>query len=317
MKITDILTNSASTLFTFELMPPLKGDSFTEISDTIDALIQFNPAYINITHHRAEVVLRERPDGLLERIVTKKRPGTVSVAAAIKYKYGIEVVSHLVCGGYSKNETEDALIDLNFLGINNVLALRGDAIPGEKYFTAEKDGHKHAAELVRQIKDMNAGKYLDPELKNPAPTEFCIGVAAYPEKHTEAPNLTTDLEYLKAKVDAGASYIVTQMFFDNAKYFDFVKQCRDTGIDVPIIPGLKPFSTAKQLNILPQIFHIDLPDALVREVQKCTTTEQVRQVGVEWGIAQCRELKAAGVPALHFYTMGKADNVAKIVKEVF
>ena len=317
MKITDILSRSSSPLFTFELMPPLKGESFVEIADTIDALLPFAPAYINITHHRPEMQLRERPNGLLERITTKKRPGTVSVAAAIKYKYGIEVVAHLVCGGYTKGETEDALIDLNFLGINNVLALRGDAVHGEKYFTTEKDGHAHALDLVRQVKDMNAGKYLDDELKNPIPTEFCIGVAGYPEKHCEAPNLADDLAHLKHKVDAGASYVVTQMFFDNAKYFNFVRQCRAVGINVPIIPGLKPFSTAKQLSILPQIFHIDLPDALVREVQKCSTAEQVRCVGVEWSVAQCRELKATGVPALHFYTMGKADNVAQIVKKVF
>ncbi|MDR3328536.1 MAG: methylenetetrahydrofolate reductase [NAD(P)H] [Prevotellaceae bacterium] len=317
MQISTILEKSASTLFTFELMPPPKGENFSEIANAVEALVAFSPAYVNITHHRAETVLRERPDGLMERAVVKKRPGTVSIAAAIKYKYGIEVVPHLVCGGYTRGETEDALIDLSFLGIHNVLALRGDPAPGEKHFAGEKDGYGHARELVQQVQRMNAGQYLDPTLKNPAPTAFCVGVAGYPEKHSEAPNKSADLQRLKEKVEAGAAYVVTQMFFDNAKYFAFVKDCRAAGISVPIIPGVKPLATARQLSVLPQVFHIDLPEALEREVKKCATPEQVRRVGVEWGVAQCRELKAAGVPALHFYTMGKADNVKDIVRQVF
>ncbi|MDR3365695.1 MAG: methylenetetrahydrofolate reductase [Prevotellaceae bacterium] len=317
MKVIDAINNASSTLFTFELMPPLKGNSFTEIAETVERLTRYNPAYINITHHRAEVTVRERPDGFFEKQVVRKRAGTVSIAAAIKYKYGVEVVPHLVCGGYSRSEVEDMLIDFNFLGIDNMLALRGDPMPGEKYFAAAKDGYAHAIDLLRQAVDMNSGRYLDAGLKNVAPTNFCVGVAGYPEKHGEAPNFETDLLYLKEKVEAGAAYVVTQIFFDNQKYFDFVAACRKVGVNVPIIPGLKPLSGVRQLSILPQIFHIDLPAALVGEVKRCSTPQEVRDVGVAWCVAQCRELKAAGAPALHFYTMGKADNVEAIVKEVF
>jgi methylenetetrahydrofolate reductase (NADPH) len=317
MKVIDALNNASSTLFTFELMPPLKGNSFAEIAETVERLTSYHPAYINITHHRAEVMVRERPDGFFEKQIVKKRAGTVSIAAAIKYKYGVEVVPHLVCGGYSRSEVEDMLIDFNFLGIDNILALRGDPVRGEKYFAAEKDGYAHAVDLLRQAVDMNSGRYLDPDLKNVAPTDFCVGVAGYPEKHSEAPNLETDLLYLKEKVEAGAEYVVTQMFFDNQKYFDFVAACRKNGVNVPIIPGLKPLSGAKQLSVLPQTFHIDLPAALVSEVKRCQRPQDVRAVGVAWCTEQCRELKKAGVPALHFYTMGKADNVEEIVKKVF
>jgi methylenetetrahydrofolate reductase (NADPH) len=317
MKVTDTIKNAASTLFTFELMPPLKGNSFAEIAETVERLLPYQPAYINITHHRAEVVLKERPDGLLEKHVVKKRASNVSIAAAIKYKYGVDVVPHLVCGGFNRNEIEDILIDFNFLGIKNVLVLRGDPVKGEKSFTSEKNGYLHAVDLLRQAKGMNEGRYLDADMKNVTPTDFCFGVAGYPEKHSEAPNLQTDLRYLKEKVDAGAEYVVTQMFFDNKKYFDFVAACREAGINVPIIPGLKPFAGERQLSILPQIFHIDLPAALVAEVMRCASPHDVRRVGVEWCVAQCEELKKAGVPALHFYTMGKADNVEEIVRRVF
>ncbi|MDR1226990.1 MAG: methylenetetrahydrofolate reductase [NAD(P)H] [Prevotellaceae bacterium] len=316
MKVIDTINSATSTLFTFELMPPLKGNNFAEIAETVERLLPYNPAYINITHHRAEVVLKERPNGLLEKQVVKKRASTVSIAAAIKYKYGVEVVPHLVCGGFNRNEIEDILVDFNFLDIKNILVLRGDPVKGEKSFTPDKDGYAHAVELLRQAKNMNEGKYLDADMKNVASTDFCFGVAGYPEKHSEAPNMATDLRYLKEKVDAGAEYIVTQMFFDNKKYFDFVDACREAGINVPIIPGLKPFAGGKQLNILPQIFHIDLPVDLVAEVMKCTSIQDARCVGVEWCVAQCQELKKAGAPALHFYTMGKADNVEEIVKRV-
>ena len=318
MKVIDIINNSESTFFTFELLPPLKeGNSFAEIAETMDRLISYNPAYINITHHRTDVILKERQDGLLEKHIIKKHASTTSVAAAIKYKYDVEVVPHLVCGGFNCNEIEDILIDLSFLDIKNMLVLRGDPVKGEKKFTAEKNGYSNAIELIHQVKNMNEGKYLDAEMENVTPTDFCFGVAGYPEKHSESPNIDIDLQHLKAKVDAGAEYIVTQMFFDNKKYFDFVASCRKIGITVPIIPGLKPLATSKHLAILPQSFHIDLPIDLITEVNKCSNLQDVRCVGVEWCIAQCNELKKAGVPALHFYTMGKADNVEEIVKRVF
>lgn len=317
MRVIDIINQAQSTLFTFELLPPLKGAAFEEIESTIVELLPFAPSYINVTYHRPEVVLREQPNGLLERRIVKKRPGTVGVSAGIKYKFGIDVVPHLICGSFTKEETEDALIDLSFLGIDNVLALRGDAEKGAKAFSPEPGGNKLAIDLVNQVVDLNNGKYVDPESTNIKHTNFCIGVAGYPEKHSEAPNLETDLIHLKAKVDAGASYIVTQMFFNNQKYFDFVKACREVGINVPIIPGIKPISLKKHLTILPQIFHIDLPQDLVAAVNKAKNNEKVRQIGVEWGISQCKELKAAGVPVLHYYTMGNPDNIKKIVREVF
>jgi methylenetetrahydrofolate reductase (NADPH) len=317
MKVIDAIKNASSTLFAFELVPPLKGSSFTEIAETVERLAPYKPAYVNITNHRAEVVVRERPDGFFEKQMVKRRAGTVSIAAGIKYKYGVEVVPHLVCGGYSRSEIEDMLIDFSFLGIENMLVLRGDPVQGEKYFTAEKNGYTHAAELLRQAVGMNHGRYLDPDLKGVTPTDFCFGVAGYPEKHSEAPNMEADLLRLKEKVEAGAEYVVTQMFFDNRKYFDYVEACRKIGINVPVIPGLKPFSAVRQLSILPQIFHIDLPAALVNEVKRCGSPQDVRKVGIAWCIEQCRELKEAGAPALHFYTMGKADNVEEIVQNVF
>lgn len=317
MKVIDIINRAQSTLFTFELLPPLKGASFSEIEETIEPLVHYAPSYINVTYHRPEVVLKEQPSGLLERRIIKKRPGTVGVSAGIKYKYGIDVVPHLICGSFTREETEDALIDLNFLGIDNVLALRGDAEKGAKSFQSEPGGNKLAIDLVKQVNGLNHGKYVDPETPHIHQTDFCIGVAGYPEKHSEAPNLETDLLNLKAKVDAGAHYIVTQMFFDNQKFFQFVEQCRGIGINVPIIPGIKPISMKKHLTMLPQIFHIDLPQDLVEAVGRCKNNEEVRQVGVEWGIAQSKELKEAGVPVLHYYTMGKPDNIEKIVKEVF
>lgn len=318
MKVSEILKNAESTLFTFELLPPMKGNDFGEISTIIDQLLPYAPAYVNVTSHRAEVVLVEHPNGLLEKHVVRKRPGTVGVAASIKFKYGIPVVPHLICGGFNREDTEDALIDLQFLGINNVLALRGDAVKGERAFTPEPKGNAHADELVEQIEKMNKGQYLDPNMKNTAPTDFCVGVAGYPEKHCEAPNLMSDLHYLKAKVDAGAEYIVTQMFFDNKHYFNFVKACREIGIQVPIIPGLKPISMLQNLNNLPQIFHIDLPEDLVKAVKQCKNNAEVAEVGVEWAIAQSKELKENNVPCLHFFTLGStAKNIARIAKAVF
>ncbi|WP_300828373.1 methylenetetrahydrofolate reductase [NAD(P)H] [uncultured Rikenella sp.] len=316
MKVTQKF-ETGKTRFAFELLPPLKGDNIDTIFDTIERLAPYHPSYINVTYHREEVKLIERPDGLLERRVVRKRPGTVGIAAAITARYGIDVVPHLICGGFSKYDIEDALIDLSFLGVDNILALRGDNLRGERTFRAEEGGHLHAEDLVRQIIRMNRGEYLDSELEHSAPTNFCVGVAGYPEKHAEAPNLATDIAHLKAKIDAGAEYVVTQMFFDNSKYFAYVEACRAAGIGVPIVAGLKPFTTKSQLSLLPQTFGIELPDELVRAVEGCRDNAAVREVGIEWAVAQGRELMAAGVPALHFYTMGKADNVERIARALF
>ncbi|MDD4819316.1 MAG: methylenetetrahydrofolate reductase [NAD(P)H] [Flavobacteriales bacterium] len=316
MKLTDKFSEG-ETLFAFELLPPLKGDKIDTLYNSIDALREYSPSYINITYHREEIKLIERENGLLERQVVRKRPGTVGISAAIQGRYGIDVVPHLICGGFSAMDTEDALIEMNFLGIDNVLALRGDNVRGEHSFRQVEGGHTHASELVSQIKDLNAGKYLSGEVQNPTPTDFCIGVAGYPEKHAESPNMTSDIARLKEKVEAGAHYIVTQMFFDNSRFFDFEKKCRQEGITVPIIPGIKPFSTKAQLHILPEVFGVNIPEELVSEVEKATDKAAVRRVGELWAIQQCRELKKHGVPALHFYTMSRADNVAEVVKNVF
>jgi methylenetetrahydrofolate reductase (NADPH) len=317
MKVPEILEKANRTLFSFELLPPLKRDGIQTIYDTIDPLIEFDPAYINVTYHREEVVYKSRGDGLLEKKIVRKRPGTVGIAAGIKYKYKVEVVPHIICGGFNKQETENALIDLNFLGIHNILTLRGDTKKDEKVFVKEPDGHGYALDLVRQVMDMNKGKYLDEELENNSPTNFCVGVAGYPEKHIESPNMESDLHYLKKKIEEGAEYIVTQMFFDNSRYFKFVRQCREAGITVPIIPGLKLINSKKQLSSLPQMFNIDLPSTLVLDIKKCCSDTEVKQLGVEWAITQAKELIDHGVPALHFFTMGKSDNVRKVCESIF
>lgn len=316
MKVIEHLNEAKETLFSFEILPPLKGASIQSIYDGIDPLMEFKPKYINVTYHREEFIYKERGNGLLEKISTRKRPGTIGICAAIMNKYQIDAVPHLLCGGFSKEETENALIDLQFLGITNVLALRGDSIKNESSFNPEPDGHKHAVELVNQIHEMNQGNYLSDENQQ-APTDFCVGVAGYPEKHFEAMNLSTDLHYLKAKVEAGAEYIVTQMFFDNKKYFDFVDACRKNGITVPIIPGIKPISTLNHISFLPKVFHIDFPEALSKALLKCKTNQEVAQVGVEWAIAQSQELKKAKVPGIHYYTMSKSTNVRKIAEKIF
>jgi methylenetetrahydrofolate reductase (NADPH) len=313
MKVTEYIKNAKKTLFSFEILPPLKGTSIEFIYNSLDPLMEFNPPFIDVTYHREEYVYKKRKDGLLERRAVRKRPGTVGICAAIMNKYNVDTVPHIICGGFNKEETENALIDLDFLGVDNVLVLRGDPIKSETYFTADEGGHKYASELLQQVDGMNKGIYLDEELKNSAPTDFCIGVAGYPEKHFEAPNMRSDIHFLKKKVEAGAEYIVTQMFFDNQQYFDFVNLCRENDINIPIIPGLKPVSTNKQLTLLPQRFHLNMPNSLVDEVLKCKTNEQVRQVGVEWAIQQTKELIEFGAPCIHFYTMGKSDNVQQIV----
>lgn len=317
MSVIDKINNSKGPLFTFELLPPLKGHSIERVYKAIDRLIEFQPAYINFTTHRNEITFRERPDGLLEKRITRLRPGTIALAAAVKYKYNITVVPHILCGGFTREETENVLIEMNFLGIDDVLALRGDPQRGTRSFIPEKDGHSNTWQLVKQIIDMNHGKYIEETLLDTTPTNFCVGVAGYPEKHVEAPNKQTDLEYLKQKVDTGASYIVTQMFFDNSKYFRFRDECRKAGIKVPLVAGLKPISALNDINLLPQTFHIDVPNELVSEIRKCKTDHDAREVGIEWAISQSKELISEGVPGLHYYTLGRSDNIARIVKASF
>jgi len=317
VKVIDRIINASKTLFSFEILPPMKGNSIDVIFRSIDPLMEFDPINVNITYHQQEVVYRKVDDRFLEKKVIRKRPGTVAISAAIKNKYQIKVVPHLICGGFSREDTEDALIDLNYLGTHNLLALRGDPPAGEKRFIPEPDGNKNAVELVEQIVNMNKGIYLDQDLANSTPTDFSVGVAGYPEKHFESPNFKSDLKYLKAKVDAGADYIVTQMFFNNQKYFDFVSMCRDEGITVPIVPGLKPITYLNDINLLPQTFHIDFPDDLVHELEKCTSNKEAWQVGVDWAIMQSKELKAAGVPVIHYYTIGIARNIRAICEKVF
>ena len=316
MKLTDKFTDGR-TLFAFELLPPLKGQNIESIYSAIDTLREFSPSYINVTYHREEIKLVEREGGLLERRVVRKRPGTVGISAAIQARYSIDVVPHLICGGFSADETEDALIEMNFLGIDNVLALRGDNMRGEHTFRPHEGGHCHASELVSQIASMSRGEYLSGEVEHCAPTDFCIGVAGYPEKHAESPNVKSDIARLKEKVDAGANYIVTQMFFDNSRFFSFVDECRAAGIEVPVIPGLKPFSTKAQLSLLPQVFGVNIPEELASAVDKAPDNAHVRNIGIEWAVGQCRELIKAGVPALHFYSMGRPDNIASIASRVF
>ena len=313
MKVTEHIKSAKGTLFSFEILPPLKGTSIQSIYDSLDPLMEFKPPFIDVTYHREEYIYKNRADGFLERKSVRKRPGTVGICAAIMNKYNVDTVPHIICGGFNQEETENALIDLDFLGVENVLVLRGDPIKSETYFTAEEGGHNYASELLKQVVAMNNGVYLEEELKNSSPTNFCVGVAGYPEKHFEAPNMQSDIHFLKKKVEAGADYIVTQMFFDNQQYFDFVNLCRDNNITIPIIPGLKPISTIKQLTLLPQRFHLNLPNSLVDAIIKCKNNEDVRQVGIEWGIQQTKELIEFGAPCIHFYTMGKSDNVQQIV----
>jgi methylenetetrahydrofolate reductase (NADPH) len=317
-KVVEHIENAkGKTLFSFEILPPVKGDGIQKLFDAVEPLMDFDPKFIDVTYHREEYMYKKRSGGLLEKISIRKRPGTVGICAALMNRFDVDTVPHIICGGFTKEETENALIDLQFLGIDNVLALRGDAIKTESRFTPTDGGHNYASELLEQIVDMNKGNYISSEVENASPTNFCIGVAGYPEKHFEAPNFNTDLKYLKHKVDLGADYIVTQMFFDNQKFFEFVDKCREIGITCPIIPGLKPLAVKSQLTVLPSIFHIDLPDDLILEVEKCSSNEQVREVGTRWCIEQSKELKKAGVPCLHYYSMGKSDQVVNIAKEVF
>jgi methylenetetrahydrofolate reductase (NADPH) len=317
MKVTDHINGATDTLISFEILPPLKGKGIQSLYDHLDPLMEYKPSFINVTYHRSEHSFKKRADGSFEKVVVRKRPGTESICASIMNKYNVDTVPHLICGGFNIGETEDALINLNYLGIDNVLVLRGDAAKNETAFEAEPEGHHYAIDLLKQVVNLNSGIYLEEDLKNTTKTKFCIGVAGYPEKHFEAPNMESDLKHLKAKVDAGADYIITQMFFDNNKYFSFVEACREIGINVPIIPGLKPIYTKKQLTILPKTFHIDLPAELSEAVSACKTDLDVEKVGAEWLLEQSKGLKKFGVPVLHYYTLGRPKLVADVVNKLF
>ncbi|HET9824599.1 MAG TPA: methylenetetrahydrofolate reductase [NAD(P)H] [Chitinophagaceae bacterium] len=316
MTVIEHINQAKDTIISFEILPPLKGKGITAIYDHLDPLMDFKPSFINVTYHRSETMFKKKPDGTFEKVEVRKRPGTVAICAAIMNHYKVDAVPHLICGGFTMNETEDALIDLNFLGVDNVLVIRGDAPKNETFFEPEPGGHRYAIDLMKQVANMNNGIYLEEDLKGVVKTKFCIGIAGYPEKHFESPNMDTDLRFLKAKVDAGADYIITQMFFDNQKYFDFVKRCRDAEITIPIIPGLKPVTTKKQLSVIPRTFYVDIPSDLANEIIKCKTDEDVTQVGTEWLIEQSKELKKFGVPVLHYYTLGKARVIANVVKAI-
>jgi len=316
-KVTDYIKNAAgNTLFSIEIIPPLKGQCINKLFDSIEPLMEFKPPFVDVTYHREEIIYKTLADGTVLNIPIRKRPGTVGICARLMERFKVDAVPHLICGGFTKEETEDMLFDLYYLGIDNVLVLRGDPEKSVGVFKPKAGGHAYASELLEQVVSTNNGRLMHSETEA-VHTNFCIGVAGYPEKHLEAVNFDEDFKYLKQKVDCGADYIVTQMFFDNNKYFDFVNRCREAGITVPIIPGIKPLSTLKQLTILPEIFHLEIPEALRNEVSKLTSDKEVRQAGIEWGIQQAKELKAKGVPVLHFYTMGKSDNVLQIAEAVF
>jgi len=317
MTVAELINNAKNTAFSFELLPPLKGSNIDKVYKTIDALIDFKPLFINITSHRSEEVYQTTPNGLFERRVVRKRPGTVAMAASIMHKYDVKVVPHIICSGFTRAETEYALIDLNFLGIHDVLVLRGDKSSKDKFYSPTEGGNEFALDLANQIVDLNKGKFVDGSTVEPLEKPFAFGVAGYPEKHDEAPNMDSDIHYLKQKVAAGAEYIVTQMFFDNQKYYDFVNRCRAEGISVPIIPGLKPVTLLNQVTVLPKIFHVDIPEDFAKELRSCKTDEQVRQVGVEWGIHQAKDLMKNGAPILHFYTLMATQSVKQIAQAVY
>ena len=317
MKVTDHIKNAkGETLFSFEIIPPIKGKNIQELYDNIDPLMDFNPPFIDVTTSREEYVYIDR-DGLLDKKLTRMRPGSLGICASIKHKYDVDAIPHVLCGGFTKEETEYLLVDCHYLGIDNIMALRGDAMREEKYFEPTRGGHKYASDLVKQIQGLNCGNYLHEVIETDNCADFCVGVAGYPEKHMEAPSLKSDLKRLKEKVDLGANYVVTQMFFDNKKFFDFVDAAREMGIDVPIVPGIKPIAIKRHLQLLPQVFRVDIPQDLVDAVEKCKNNKEVRQIGVEWCIEQSKELKKAGVPVLHYYSMGKSDNIKAIAEAVF
>ncbi|CAL2075373.1 methylenetetrahydrofolate reductase [NAD(P)H] [Tenacibaculum sp. 190524A02b] len=318
MKVTEHIEKAkGKTLFSFEIVPPQKGQNIQDLYNNIDPLMEFKPPFIDVTTSREEYIYLPKDNGLLEKKITRMRPGTVGICASLKYKYDVDAIPHVLCGGFTKEETEYVLVDCHYLGIENVMALRGDARKDQQYFQASNGGNQYASDLVKQIADLNKGKYLHEIIETPHKSDFCIGVAGYPEKHLEAPSLESDLKRLKEKVEAGADYVVTQMFFDNSKYFKFVEKAKEIGITVPIIPGIKPLAVKRHLQVLPQIFRLDLPQSLVEAVEACKDNKEVRQVGIEWAIQQSKELIQAGVPVLHYYSMGKSSNIKAIAKEVF
>ncbi|MEQ1799774.1 MAG: methylenetetrahydrofolate reductase [Lacibacter sp.] len=316
MKVTELIAQAKDTLVSFEILPPLKGKTINSIFDHLDPLMEFKPSFINVTYHRAEQVFKKKLDGTFEKVEIRKRPGTVGICAALQNHYNIDAVPHLICGGFYKRETEDALIDLNFIGVQNVLILRGDAPKNETSFEPHHDGHKFAIDLLKQTINLNHGIYLEEDIRDGFRTDFCAGVAGYPEKHFESPNMEIEMQRLKDKVDAGAEYIMTQMFFDNSKFFAFVKTCREMGIEVPIIPGLKPLTTKKQLTVIPRTFHVDIPTELSNEITKAKTDEDCKKIGTDWLIQQSKELKDFGVPVLHYYTLGSPKVIYNVVKNV-
>jgi methylenetetrahydrofolate reductase (NADPH) len=318
MKVTKHIEKAkGNTLFSFEIIPPQKGKSIQELYDNIDPLMEFNPPFIDVTTSREEFVYIDKGNGLLDKKLTRMRPGTLGICASIKHKYDVDTIPHVLCGGFTKEETEYLLVDCHYLGIDNVMALRGDAMKEEKYFMPKNGGNNYAVDLVKQIKQLNDGKYLHDLIDVDNKADFCIGVAGYPEKHLESPSLQSDLKRLKEKVDAGADYVVTQMFFDNSKYFEFVEKARAIGITIPIIPGIKPIAVKKHMQLLPQIFRVDLPEDLINAIEKSSSVAEVKAVGIEWAIQQSLELKKAGVPVLHYYSMGKSENIRQIAKAVF
>jgi methylenetetrahydrofolate reductase (NADPH) len=318
MKVTQHIEDAkGKTLFSFEIIPPQKGKSIQELYDNIDPLMEFNPPFIDVTTSREEFVYIDKGNGLLDKKLTRMRPGTLGICASIKHKYNVDTIPHVLCGGFTKEETEYLLVDCHYLGIDNVMALRGDAMKDEKYFIPKNGGNDYAIDLVKQIKLLNDGKYLHDLLDVDNKSDFCIGVAGYPEKHLESPSLQSDLRRLKEKVDAGADYVVTQMFFDNSKYFEFVDKARALGITIPIIPGIKPIAVKKHMQLLPQVFRVDLPEDLISAIEKCKSSAEVKTVGIEWAIQQSLELKQAGVPVLHYYSMGKSENIRQIAKAIF
>ena len=316
MKVVDYIEDSNKTIFSFEIIPPLKGKGNEDICKGIDPLMEFNPPFINVTYHREEYDYKKMGNGLLKKVAVRKRPGTVGICAALMNKYKVDAIPHIICGGFTKEETESALIDLKFLGVDNILALRGDPMKNESSFVPTKGGNGFAIDLIKQIDEMNRGQYLYEETLN-SPSNFCIGAAGYPEKHFEAMNLNSDLKNLKLKVDAGAEFIVTQLFYDNNKYFEFVDKCREIGIKVPIIPGLKPITNLRHLTFIPKFFNTNFPEEFSNELEKCKSNEEVNQIGTQWAIEQSKELIKAGVPVLHFYTMGKGEAVKNIASKIF
>lgn len=317
MRVIDLIKNSKKTAFSFEVLPPLKGTGIDKLYHTIDVLREFNPKYINITTHRSEYIYEELNNGFYAKKKVRRRPGTVAVAAAIQNKYNIPTVPHILCSGFSREDTEYVLLDLQFLGIIDLLILRGDKAKNESMFTPDPNGYNHAIELEAQINDFNQGIFVDGSPIKVTGTPFSYGVACYPEKHEEAPNMDSDLFWLKKKIEAGAEYAVSQLFYDNQKFFDFVKKAHKAGINVPIIPGIKPFAKLSQINVIPKTFKVDLPQALAKEVAKCKTDEQAKQLGIEWCTLQCKELMEYGVPSIHFYTVSAVDSIREVATRIY